>query len=91
MSRAMGETIAVMLVIGGIDRLPRPIYNVFSPGQTITSKLGREGAEALGMGLHWSALMGLGLLLFITVMGLTLGGNIIRGGGLKRRRQGAGP
>ncbi len=86
MSRAMGETIAVMLVIGGRDRLPRPLYNVFTSGQAITGKLGREGAEAMGMGLHWSALLGLGLLLFITVMGLTLAGGLVagRGGGKGR-------
>jgi len=88
-SRAMGETIAVMLVIGGADRLPRPIYNVFTSGQAITSKLGREGAEALGMGLHWSALLGLGLLLFISVIALTLGGRIIAGSGPIRKRMGA--
>lgn len=79
MSRAMGETIAVMLVIGGADRLPRPLYNVFTSGQTITSKLGREGAEALGMGLHWNALLGLGLILFLMVMALTLGGKLVAG------------
>ncbi|MFQ5480373.1 MAG: phosphate ABC transporter permease subunit PstC [Thermodesulfobacteriota bacterium] len=84
-SRAMGETISVMLVIGGMDRVPSPIYNVFTSGQSITSKLGREGAEALGMGLQWSALAGLGLMLFISVMALTLTGNIIRGG-VKRKR-----
>lgn len=79
MSRAMGETIAVMLVVGGLDRLPSPIYDILSPGQTITGKLGREGAEALGMGLHWSALAGLGLILFVSVMVLTLGGLVMGG------------
>ncbi len=79
-SRAMGETISVMLVIGSLDRLPTPIYNVFTSGQSITSKLGREGAEGLGLGLQWSALAGLGLMLFISVMALTFTGNIIRGG-----------
>ncbi len=88
-SRAMGETIAVMLVIGGADRLPSPIYNVFSSGQTITGKLGREGAEALGMGLHWNALLGLGLLLFMTVMAVTLLSGLITGRGRGKRRQGA--
>lgn len=43
--RAMGETMAVMLVIGSIDRLPSPFYNILSPSQTMTSKLGREAAE----------------------------------------------
>jgi len=75
-SRAMGETIAVMLVIGGIDRIPKPFYNIFSSAQSITSKLGREAAEAVGMGLHWNALMGLGLLLFLLVAVFTFLGNL---------------
>ncbi len=85
MSRAMGETISVMLVIGSMDRIPNPLYNVLTSGQTITSKLGREGAEALGMGLQWSALVGLALVLFLSVMALTLAGNIIRDKGKSRR------
>ena len=75
-SRAMGETIAVMLVIGSIDRIPKPFYNIFSSAQSITSKLGREAAEAVGMGLHWNALMGLGLLLFFLVAVFTFLGNL---------------
>ena len=76
LGRAMGETIAVMLVIGGLDRIPQPWFDIFSPGQSIPSKLGREAAEALGYGMHWSALMGLGLTLFLMVMVFTLVGNI---------------
>ncbi len=74
--RAMGETMAVMLVIGSIDKLPAPFYNIFSPSQTMTSKLGREAAEALGSGLHWNALVALGLTLFLIVVGITLVSNI---------------
>ncbi len=76
-SRAMGETIAVMLVIGSLDRIPQPFYNVFTTGQTITSKLGREAAEALGVGYHWNALIALGLILFLMVMVITFVGDII--------------
>ena len=72
--RAMGETIAVMLVVGSLDRFPG--LNLFVAGQTIPSKLGREAAEALGSGLHWNALMGLGLTLFILVMVLTYSGHL---------------
>ena len=46
LGRAMGETIAVMLVIGGIDRIPQPWFNLFASGQSIPSKIGREAAEA---------------------------------------------
>lgn len=76
-SRAMGETISVMLVIGSIDRMPTPFFNIFSTAQTITSKLGREAAEALGVGSHWNALIGLALVLFFMVMGITFIGDII--------------
>lgn len=77
LGRAMGETIAVMLVIGGLDRIPDPWYNLFSSGQSIPSKLGREAAEALGTGLHWHALMGLGCVLFMLVMAMTFTGHLL--------------
>jgi phosphate transport system permease protein len=77
LGRAMGETIAVMLVIGGIDRMPQPWFNLFAPGQSIPSKIGREAAEALGFDLQWSALIALGLVLFLMVMTLTSAGNFL--------------
>ncbi|KMP12534.1 hypothetical protein UR09_00240 [Candidatus Nitromaritima sp. SCGC AAA799-A02] len=76
LGRAMGETIAVMLVIGGLDKIPAPWFDVFQPGQSIPSKLGREAAEAIGSELHWNALMGMGLALFLIVMALTLTGHL---------------
>jgi phosphate transport system permease protein len=77
LGRAMGETIAVMLVIGGIDRIPEPWFNLFAPGQSIPSKIGREAAEALGSDLQWSALIALGLVLFVMVMTLTSAGHFL--------------
>jgi len=79
LSRAMGETIAVMMVIGSIDRIPQPIYNLFAPSQTITSKLGREAAEAIGTPDHWHALIALSLVLFLSVMSITCLGQYIYG------------
>jgi phosphate transport system permease protein len=75
LGRAMGETVAVMLVIGGLDRIPEPWYDVFAPAQSIPSKLGREAAETLGSGLHWHALMGIGLILFVMTMSVAFIGN----------------
>ena len=77
LGRAMGETIAVMLVIGGIDRIPQPWFDLFAPGQSIPSKIGREAAEALGFDLQWSALIALGLVLFVMVMMITVTGNLL--------------
>lgn len=70
--RALGETMAVMLVIGSIDKLPTPIFNFLSPGQTITSKLGREIAETSFGSVHFSAMIFMGLLLLILVLILTI-------------------
>ena len=69
LGRAMGETMAVMLVIGSLDRLPSPLFNVLSSGQSITSKLGREVSESAFGSTHFSVLVFMGLLLMsITVL-----------------------
>lgn len=86
LGRALGETIAVFLIIGRQDNQwpeslfsPRPIIEA---GQTLTSKLG--GAEtyiAYGDPLHWAAMSGLGLLLLALVGGVTLwGARLMQGG-----------
>ena len=71
LGRALGETMAVMLVIGSIDKIPTPIFNLWVPGQTITSKLGREIAESAFGSLHFSAMIGMGLILLFFVLTLT--------------------
>lgn len=72
LGRAMGETIAVMLVVGSIDRLPDPWYKVLQPAQTLTSRIGREMAEAVVGSLHWAALMTCGLVLALSAMMIAL-------------------
>ena len=57
--RAIGETMAVMLVIGSLDKFT----SLFSAGQTFTSKLGREVSESVFGSVHFSALIFLGLIL----------------------------
>ncbi len=71
LGRSLGETMAVMLVIGSLDRIPTPFYNVLNSGQTITSKLGREVAESSFGSTHFSVLIFMGFLLMIIVLILT--------------------
>jgi len=71
LGRALGETMAVMLVIGSLDRLPSPIYNMLSSGQTITSKLGREVAESAFGSTHFSVLVLMSLILVVFTLILT--------------------
>lgn len=80
LARALGETIAVFLVIGRADgRLPDPgaaLQSLLSPGQTLTTKLGGpEPVLAGAVGDHRAALSALGLLLLLAVAGATLAGS----------------
>ncbi|MCI5043917.1 MAG: phosphate ABC transporter permease subunit PstC [Aquisalinus sp.] len=71
LGRALGETMAVMLVIGSIDRVPDPFFNVLEAGQSITSKLGREIAESSFGSVHFSALIFMSLILVAITVSLT--------------------
>lgn len=62
LGRALGETMAVTFVIGNTYNMTS--FSLNSPGNSITSALANEFAEA-EPGLHTSALMELGLILFV--------------------------
>ncbi len=62
LGRALGETMAVTFVIGNTNILDG--VSLFSSGNSITSALANEFAEA-SPGLHTSALIELGLVLFL--------------------------
>jgi phosphate transport system permease protein len=69
LGRALGETMAVTMVIGNADKLT---VSVFSPGTTIASKIASSFAEAAG-GVAIGSLVELALVLF----GITLLVNVI--------------
>jgi phosphate transport system permease protein len=60
LGRALGETMAVTMVIGNT---PRISASLFAPGYSLPSVIANEFAEASGA-LHTGALAGLGLVLF---------------------------
>jgi phosphate transport system permease protein len=79
LGRALGETIAVFLVIGRQDnQWPERLLSLRplgGAGQTLTSKLGgSETFLAYGDPLHWGAMMGLALVLFAVVTVVSLAG-----------------
>jgi phosphate transport system permease protein len=61
LGRALGETMAVTFVIGNAHRISA---SLLAPGTTISSAIANEFTEAVG-DLYTSALIALGLLLFI--------------------------
>ena len=70
LGRALGETMAVTVVIGNFNQLDS--LSLFQPANSITSALANEFAEAAS-GLHQAALIYLGLVLFfITFVVLSL-------------------
>ena len=64
LGRALGETMAVTFVIGNAYELGP---SLFSPGNSIASSLANEFAEAHS-DMHTSALIALGLLLFVITL-----------------------
>jgi len=76
LGRALGETMAVMLVVGSMDRIPDPWYNLLAPAQTLTSRIGREIGEATFGSMHFSALMACGLLLAAATIAISLLANL---------------
>lgn len=61
LGRAIGETMAVTMVIGNSNFLPK---NIFAPSNTMASVIANEFTEATGK-VYLSALIEIGLLLFI--------------------------
>ncbi|GAA2662084.1 phosphate ABC transporter permease subunit PstC [Streptomyces aculeolatus] len=80
LARALGEAIAVFLVVGRADgRMPHSLGEFLDslshPGQTLTTKLaGPEPVLAGTSGPHFAALCGLGLILLALVAGATVWG-----------------
>jgi phosphate transport system permease protein len=81
LGRALGETIAVFLVVGRQDNnLPSNLFSLqplLESGQMLTTKLGgSETNIAYGDPVHWAAIVGLGLILLVLTGGLTLAGTV---------------
>jgi phosphate transport system permease protein len=73
LGRALGETMAVTMVIGNSNVLP---HSIFSPGNTMASVIANEFTEATGR-LYLSSLIEVGLLLFLVTMVINIIGKYI--------------
>jgi phosphate transport system permease protein len=73
LGRALGETMAVTMVIGNSNFLPK---SIFSPGNTMASVIANEFTEATGS-LYLASLIELALVLFIVTMIINVLGKLI--------------
>jgi len=73
LGRALGETMAVTMVIGNTNEVPG---SIFEPGNTMASVIANEFTEATG-DIYLSALVEIGLILFIVTTIINMAGKFI--------------
>ena len=65
MGRAIGETMAVMMVTGNAAVMPDSLGSLFAPVRTMTATIAAEMGEVARGSTHYHALFGIGIILFI--------------------------
>jgi phosphate transport system permease protein len=79
MGRALGETMAVLMVTGNAAIIPSPIWNIFSPIRTLTGTLGIEMGEVSSGSAHYHALFGIAFLLLIITLLVNMVATVVIG------------
>ncbi len=74
MGRAIGETMAVVLVLGNVEGMPK---SILKPAEALTSAILLEMGEASQGSPHYSALFSLGCILFVIVLTMSIISNRI--------------
>jgi phosphate transport system permease protein len=82
--RAIGETMAVLMVAGNAAIIPDPLWNILSPLRTLTGTLGIEMGEVSVGSEHYNALFGIAVVL----LGITLIVNLSAVAILRHLREG---
>jgi len=72
MGRAIGETMAVLMVTGNAARLPLGLDAFFRPVRTMTATIATEMGEVAQGSTHYHALFGIGIILFVLTFVINL-------------------
>jgi phosphate transport system permease protein len=72
MGRAIGETMAVMMVTGNAARMPLSLDSIFRPVRTMTATIAAEMGEVAQGSVHYHALFGIGMILFLLTFAINL-------------------
>lgn len=75
--RAVGETMAATVILANVIRFPDPLVDVFGNTITLTSLIASQHGAAHGNPLQMSALFAAGVVLFVTVMILSVGSQLV--------------
>ncbi|MFB6188955.1 MAG: phosphate ABC transporter permease subunit PstC [Halapricum sp.] len=75
--RAIGETMAATVMLGQNHVLPEPFYNVFGNTETLTTLIASQYGNAIGDNSLMSALFAAGVVLFLTVMALSIASRVV--------------
>jgi phosphate transport system permease protein len=87
--RAIGETMAVMMVTGNAANVPEfGLGMFFEPIRTMTATIAAEMGEVAQGSLHYSTLFGIGIVLFIMTFALNSFASRLVGTQAARRRKG---
>ena len=88
--RAIGETMAVMMVTGNAANIPSLSSGIFfSPVRTMTATIAAEMGEVAQGTLHYNTLFAIGIVLFVISFAInSLAGRLVGVNGLRRTRQG---
>ena len=68
-SRAFGETIAVMMVVGNVPQMPRSLFDAAYP---LPALIANNYGEMMSIPLYDAALMGAALILLLVVLGFNI-------------------
>ncbi len=70
MGRAIGETMAILMVVGSVMRIPTPGFDVFETTNTLTALIASQMGEAAGV--HQSVLFAAAIMLFTIVTAMSI-------------------
>lgn len=76
--RIIGETMAALLVVGNVARLPSPIFDAFDRGAIFTSVIAGEMGEVAHGSIHYHALFAVGFVLLVIVTVLNISADLVR-------------
>ncbi len=70
MGRAIGETMAVMLIIGSVMRMPVPFFDIFDTGHTLTALIAVQMGESHGIIINVLFTAGVMLFTIVAIMSI---------------------